>query len=77
MHGFVRSPFAGSNHLLSPLPFVPRVFVVVLSTFATLANGIPNKLPVTSSGIAFVPHMHRKLVLTLAVSVVLIPSDPS
>ena len=33
--------------MLSPLLFVPRVFAVVLSTFATLAHGIPSELPFT------------------------------
>ena len=30
--------------LLSPLPFVPRVLAVVLSTLTTIAHGMPNKL---------------------------------
>ena len=70
----VRSPFTGSNHLRSPLPLVPRVYAVVLFTFATLAHGIHSNFPITDWGTALVPHTHRKLVLTLAVSVVLVPS---
>jgi hypothetical protein len=60
--------------MLAPLPFIPRVFAVVLATFATLAHGIPSELPFTDSGISLAPYTHRKLVLTLAVSVVLITS---
>ena len=57
--------------MLSPLPLVPRILAVMLTTFATLAHGAPGTSPVYSPGILLAPPAHCGLVLVLTTSALL------
>jgi hypothetical protein len=60
--------------MLSPLPLIPRVLAVVLTTLTTLVHGAPSRFPFTNSDISVAPPTHRGLVLALAASELLAPS---
>ena len=57
--------------VLSPLPLVPRILVVMLTTLATLTHGAPGTPALAGSGVSLVPPTRCSLVLVLATSTLL------
>ena len=61
--------------VLSPLPLVPRVLVIMLTTFATLAYGAPGTSSLASPDISLTPSTHCRFVLALTTSTLLTLSN--